>query len=160
MTIISLEFPVLIESRQHDCLLSPLLMPGVDISRRRYGDAVRAYQKYLKKTYDHKILESATAEQLLWYRFSPDIHFELLSLVFKSGLSHIEGEFAVAQYQINGQKYVCLPKLEHLPIRLTDDVSRLQMIEVATAQIAAYLSTSEACRAGELRRQAALLRPR
>jgi len=61
-------------------------------------------------------------EELLWYCFTPEIKFELFYLVLKSGMKHIEGYFAVAQYEVNNHRYACLPKFNHLTVRIPVDV--------------------------------------
>ena len=122
MTSIRFDFPTLIEQRSDQYTIRPLLMDGVTARHRRYGDAVRAFQKEIKKHYNDLILERDRLEEVLWYRYHPDVHFQLLNANFKAGMGMVNGTFAVAHYKVKGQRYCCFPKLEYLTVRLNDDL--------------------------------------
>lgn len=139
MSLVRLEFPILIEQRESGFSLSPLLVKGPRVSRNRYGDAVRAMQQSIKKQFLQREPEASLYEELLWYCFSPEIKFELLSLSLKSGMTHIEGLFAIAFYELNGQKYACLPKLNDLTIRIRHSVkSRQQRVAFIVEKVSAF----------------------
>ena len=93
MSQFHLEFPVLVEKRKNAFVLSPLLVKGASISNRRYADGVLSMQKSLKKRFLSCNPTKMQLEQLLWYRFNPQIRFELPYFAVKSGMKHVEGYF-------------------------------------------------------------------
>ncbi|WP_431688170.1 AAA family ATPase [Hahella sp. NBU794] len=140
MTLLRLEFPTLVETRNGEFTLTPLLTDGFIVSRRRYGDALRSYQSSLKKTFDDRRLDRDSVEHLLWLCFQPDYRFELIHLTFKSGMHLVDGLFAVAQYQVREHRYLCLPKLNYQTLLIPDDVeTRPQLIEFLAGRIGAYI---------------------
>ncbi|MCG8316906.1 MAG: AAA family ATPase [Pseudomonadales bacterium] len=139
MNLINLEFPVLIEQSGNGFTISPLLMSGPRVSNSRYGDAVRALQQSVRKRFLHAEPDTELCESLLWYRFCPEVNFELLSISLKSGMSHIEGLFAVAFYELNGHRYACLPRLNDLTVRISQTVkTRQQLMDFLIDKIAAF----------------------
>ncbi|MCG8612822.1 MAG: AAA family ATPase, partial [Pseudomonadales bacterium] len=156
MSVVQLDFPVLIENRKNGFTLTPLLMEGPRVSRPRYGDTVRAFQQSLKKRYDNHRLDRTGVEEILWYCFKPEFTFEIVHLAFKSGLYFIDGHFACARYQLNGQDFICLPKLNYLTLRLDEEIhTRSQRIDFICAKVAEYIrdkrsTLGEAFRASQL----------
>ena len=127
MSQFNLEFPVLVEKRKNGFVLSPLLVKGASISNRRYADGVLSMQKFLRKRFLNCDPTKMQLEQLLWYRFNPQIRFELPYFAIKSGMKHIEGHFSVAYYTINGHRYACLPKFDSLTLRIPIDAYRREL---------------------------------
>ena len=117
--MMKLEFPALVEQRQSGYCLQPLLMPGISVTRHRYGDAVRSLQNTLRKDYSNIEVNDAVLNELLWYSYSPDVKFEILPLSMKSGIRYVEGHFCVVSYNQGGHRYICLPKLGHLTVRVS-----------------------------------------
>ena len=126
MSVIKIEFPVLVESNKSGFHLGPLLFDGQGISRNRYGDGIRALQKSVRKLFLHKELENKLYEQLLWYCFSPEIKFEVPYFSVKTGMKQIDGYFAVAYYTVNQHRYACFPKLDYLTVRLPSELRGVQ----------------------------------
>ncbi len=137
--VVRLAFPILVEQRKSGFSISPLLIKGQVISRNRYGDAMRAMQRSVRNQFLQKQPEAELLDELLWYCFAPEIKFDLLQLALKSGLKYIEGLFAVAFYELNGQRYACLPKLNGMTVRISQDIkTRPLQITFITEKIAAF----------------------
>lgn len=126
MSVVQFNFPVLIEQQQSKYTVQPLLMNGLTVSRKRYGDALRGMQREVRKNYNEDRMERNEIEEFLWYCFDPKMHFEVLRLAFKTGMHYVDGKFALARYQVGQQKFVCLPKLDHLTLRVPDQLSGRQ----------------------------------
>ncbi len=138
-TLLSLDFPALVEHGRAGYELRPLLMPGPLVTRRRYGEALRAFQKAVRKLFKNTRLERTQIEHALWYRFAPDYRFELVRLSFKSGMHVIDGDFAVAFYAVGEHRYACFPKLDNLTLRIESYVrQRPALIDFLTAKLTAH----------------------
>lgn len=139
MSQVRLEFPILVEKHDSKFLLRPLLMDGQRVLNRRYGDGVRSLQKIVRKQFANLEPSKSLFEELLWYCFVPEIKFELPYFELRSGMQHIEGHFAIAHYTVNHNQYVCLPKFDHLTLRIPDHVTgRQNQHEFISSKIQQY----------------------
>ncbi len=139
MSLIHLEFPVLVEHRQGGYRLKPLLFDGPVVSRQRYGDALKGLQKAVKEHYRHKTLDTTMIEPLLWFSFQPEHRFELLHIAFRSGMHMVDGLFAAAFYRVQKTDYVCFPHLDHLSLRIPEDIrQRPVLLNFLTEKLIRY----------------------
>ncbi len=79
---------------------------------RRYSEAVGLFKKQVKRRYAAYTFSRATAEQLLWFKFGPEVKLHQYLLEFSIGSHYIKGRFGVASFEWQGLTYACLPAFE------------------------------------------------
>ncbi len=79
---------------------------------RRYSEAIGLFKKQVKRRYAAYSFSRATAEQLLWFKFGPEVKLTQYSLEFSIGSHYIKGRFGVASFEWQGLTYACLPAFE------------------------------------------------
>lgn len=117
-----LEFPVLVEQDSTGYKLQPLLFPGPYAQSQRYNNSVNRLQTIIRKHYRECEIDRSEMEALLWFQFCPDLQFYQEFISFRSGMHLIEGNVAIASYSIGQHRYLCLPKLSHLTLRIPQEI--------------------------------------
>ncbi len=79
---------------------------------RRFNEAVSLFKKQVKRRYASYTFSRATAEQLLWFKFGPEVKMHQYQLEFSIGSHYIKGRFGVASFEWQGLTYACLPAFE------------------------------------------------
>ncbi len=117
MSYITLDFPVWVQNpvvdKKSDFLLKPLFMPFPIVSNRRFEQAVISFQNEVRRYFNGFILNREEIEKLLWFKFNPDVEFEIYPLEFTAGKQYVRGSFAVASFELQGHLFVCLPAFDH-----------------------------------------------
>lgn len=112
----TLHIPVLVQPTKLDGMAAFQVQPvffGAPVGvHRRYSEAVSLFKKQLKRRYTAFVFSRSTAEQLLWFKFGPEVKLHHFQLEFSIGSHFIKGRFAVASFEWQGLTYACLPALE------------------------------------------------
>ena len=118
MATCELHLPILIEQGKQGYTIQPLLFSGPKIFAARYGNAVNLLQKSIRKQFKHIKITRENIDALLWYRFSPEFHFEVERFQFPAGMQYVDGHFVMVTYTVAQHKYVCFPGLNHHTFRV------------------------------------------
>lgn len=117
MPATSLNIPVLVLPTKLDgqpaYQVQPLFFGAPTGVHRRYSEAVGLFKKQVKRRYAAYTLSRATAEQLLWFKFGPEVKLHQYPLEFSIGSHYIKGRFGVASFEWQGLTYACLPAFEN-----------------------------------------------
>ncbi|MCC6724693.1 MAG: ATP-dependent Clp protease ATP-binding subunit [Saprospiraceae bacterium] len=79
---------------------------------RRYSEAVSLFKRQMKRRYTQYAFNRNTAEQLLWFKFGPEVRLHQFLLEFSIGSHFIKGRFGVASFEWQGLTYGCLPAFD------------------------------------------------
>ncbi|MBK8564724.1 MAG: ATP-dependent Clp protease ATP-binding subunit [Saprospiraceae bacterium] len=111
-----LNVPVLVQPTKLDgqaaYQVQPLFFGAPAGVHRRYSEAVSLFKRQLKRRYTLYTFNRGTAEQLLWFKFGPELRLFQFQLEFSIGSHFIKGRFGVASFEWQGLTYACLPSFE------------------------------------------------
>ncbi|MCF8245901.1 MAG: AAA family ATPase [Saprospiraceae bacterium] len=79
---------------------------------RRYSEALSLFKKQVKRRYTGYTFTRPGAEQLLWYKFGPEVKLSQYMLEFSIGSHFIKGRFSVASFEWQGLTYASLPNFD------------------------------------------------
>ncbi|MEM7181109.1 MAG: AAA family ATPase [Spirochaetota bacterium] len=147
MSQLTLQFPILLShkpmrlsdgslSKESVYHLQPLLFPGLCITHPRLKLGKEKFKKTLKKEFKKFAtfgVSIADSSKLLWYTFSPELHFSQKQLFFKTGRVSIDALVPVVIYTWKQYKYLCLPNIEYYTVLLGDESAKCedyQIIEI------------------------------
>ncbi|MBI1227194.1 MAG: AAA domain-containing protein [Bacteroidetes bacterium] len=118
MPVTTLNIPVLVLPTKLDgqaaYQVQPVFFSAPVGVHRRYSEAVSMFKKQMKRRYTSFTFSRATAEQLLWFKFGPEVKLNQYSLAFSIGTNFIKGRFAVATFEWQGLTFACLPSFNHI----------------------------------------------
>lgn len=117
MPLVKLNIPTLVSDQvideQKQFVLRPLFLEYPVVLRRRYDNAILQYQKEVKKIFRGYRLSRPKADQLLWYLFNPELHYQQFELEFNLNRQLVKGAFAAVSFGLQGHTFVCLPGLNN-----------------------------------------------
>ena len=115
MAQINLNVPTLVQRVEVDqkssFYLRPLFVRYPVATHRRFELAVNQFQKEIKRTFKGFILSRINMENLLWFMFQPELHYELKHFNFKFGKQFVDGVFNVVRFDLQGHTFICLPSI-------------------------------------------------
>lgn len=116
MPTTTLNIPILVLPTKLDGLaayqVQPVFFGAPTGVHRRYSEAIGLFKKQVKRRYAAYTLSRATAEQLFWFKFGPEVKLHQYPLEFSIGSHYIKGRFGVASFEWQGLTYACLPAFE------------------------------------------------
>lgn len=117
MPVTTLTIPTLVQpvqfNGQNVYHVRPLFFDSPVSTHRRYADALAQFKGLIKRRYAGYQLKRQTAEQLLWFKFDPEVTFSHFNLDFSIGSHYVKGRFGVASFEWQGNVYACLPTLDN-----------------------------------------------
>ncbi|MEM6319287.1 MAG: AAA family ATPase [Bacteroidota bacterium] len=117
MSYVRLEFPVLVQKigdgQTSNYHLKPLLVPSPAVVDRRFEPAVRKLRDALALRLKGYELHRENIDFLLWYAFNPTLKFYTQSIVKTIGWQVFNGKVSVAEFELKGRTFVCLPAFRH-----------------------------------------------
>jgi ATP-dependent Clp protease ATP-binding subunit ClpC len=117
MEYVKLQLPVLVENKPMDgrqyYFLRPLFFTDPMVNRLRYEVAVQRFKSEMQHLLKDFSLSRATANDLLWKIFNPQIEFKILPLSFRSGKSFVNGHFAVVRFSLRGLAFNFFPTVDN-----------------------------------------------
>lgn len=75
---------------------------------RRYNEAISLFKKQMSRRFSAYSFSRHSADQLLWFKFGPEVKLHHYSLEFSIGSHYVKGRFGVATFQWRGEIYACL----------------------------------------------------
>ena len=146
MSYIKLEYPILVQNipanDKPNYHLKPLFVPNPIVSDRRFESATRKLRDALALRLKGFGLHSENTDQLLWYAFNPILKFSTPTFRFSIGRQYFDGAVSVAEFELKGMTFVCLPSFQHfifmVRANLGDKTNIKNAIEKAVIQ---YLKT-------------------
>ncbi len=116
-TQLTLEIPTLVRemrlNEQRYYRLRPLFVGHPVVMHMRYEKGLAQYKKAIKQFFQDFEFGRATAEQLLWYTFQPEVKYELFDVNFNFSGKYIQGKIGVAIFEKNGHIFITLPELRN-----------------------------------------------
>lgn len=117
MANISIQLPTLIQDVIVDSMpqyyLRPLFAPYPFVTHRRYNLAITQYQKEVKLSFKGLSLNRDTMDRVLWYLFSPTIHYQKLAVAFTLSGEYIQGDISMIRFQLKDYTFIGLPALNN-----------------------------------------------
>jgi len=117
MSYIKLEYPILVQNiptnDKPNYHLRPLFVPSPIVSDRRFESATRKLRDALTTRLKGFELHSENTDQLLWYAFNPALKFSTPRIHFSLGRQYFDGAVSVAEFELKGMTFVCLPSFQH-----------------------------------------------
>jgi ATP-dependent Clp protease ATP-binding subunit ClpC len=117
MNSVKINFPILVQNIEVDNVkqyyLKPLFLPYPIVTHRRYERAISKMQNEVRQILKNYNLNRETLPGLMWYRFSPNLKYELIPMEFSVGKGYIKGKFGVAHFELEGLMYACLPAFNY-----------------------------------------------
>ena len=115
MPVTTLTIPALIQpvqlNGQDVYHVRPLFFDSPVATHRRYADAVSQFKGLMKRRFAGYQFRRQTAEQLLWFKFGPEVKLSHFNYDFSIGSHFVMGKFSVASFELHGNVFACLPSL-------------------------------------------------
>ncbi len=113
MAFVQLDIPLLVqniivENKPH-YYLRPLFVSYPVATHRRYDLALAQFKKEVKHVFKGFALTRKNLDNLLWFKFSPNLQYLQVALSFRIKNENIDGVFSVASFEMQGLTFVFLP---------------------------------------------------
>jgi ATP-dependent Clp protease ATP-binding subunit ClpC len=116
MSTIHLDFPCHVRTAvvggAKSFIVRPLFAGGPAGVAQRFDRALQKCVRAVRDEFKFTRLTRADLEELLWYRFSPELEFRIFRLQVKTSQGFLEGPFSAAWFDRDGRRYVVLPGFE------------------------------------------------
>jgi ATP-dependent Clp protease ATP-binding subunit ClpC len=113
MSLIKLDIPTLVSDTQVDgnpqYYFRPLFLPYPVATHVRYRNGLALFRKEVRQVFKGFSLNAQNAQQLLWFRFKPEVRYKQYPQGFMLGRQLIKGNVGVAYFQLSGHYFICLP---------------------------------------------------
>lgn len=123
MPTTTLNIPALIRPVEFDGRseyhVRPLFLEHPVLTHRRFNDAVSMFKNEVKRAFGGYTFSRRSMEQLLWFKFSPEIELKHLDLEFSIGSNYIKGRFGVAVFECQGKYFGCIPTFNNFMFLLS-----------------------------------------
>ncbi len=115
MPVTTLTIPTLIQpaqlNGQNVYHVRPLFFDSPVATHRRYADAISQFKGLMKRRFAGYQFRRSSAEQLLWFKFGPEVKLSHFNYDFSIGSHYVKGTFSVASFELNGNLFACLPSM-------------------------------------------------
>ena len=139
MNSIKINFPILVQNIEVDNIkqyyLKPLFLPYPIVTHRRYERAISKMQNEVRHILKNFDLNQVSLPNFMWYRFSPDLKYELIPMEFSIGKGYVKGKFGVASFELEGLMYGCLPAFNHFFFIVKKDEKGKYLLEEQTQKV-------------------------
>lgn len=117
MANISIQLPTLIQDviveGMPQYYLRPLFASYPFVTHRRYNLAITQYQKEVKLSFKGLSLNRDNMDRVLWFLFSPVIHYQKLPISFTIGGQFIQGDLSMIRFELKGYTFIGFPALNN-----------------------------------------------
>ena len=125
MPTATLNIPILVRPIEQDgkseYLIRPLFMEHPVATSRRYAKAVSIFKEEVKRRFGGYVLNRNSMDNLLWFKFSPEVKLEHFHFDFSIGTNFISGRFHVATFQHHGHLFGMLPNFGNFMFLVGED---------------------------------------
>lgn len=117
MSSITLEFPTLVQTIEKEngteYRIRPLFMKEPFAENRRFKKAMSTFQKEIRKKFRYFKTTRENIDELLWFKFNPEVKFLKTELAFHFGQEFVTGTFTIVWFEFCGMRLVCLPGFDN-----------------------------------------------
>ena len=133
----TLELPVLVGWwKDRGYRVRPLFMDHPESMHKSFEKAMERFIGKLRNKLRHFRASRERCEELLWYKFNPEVRYHRFELSFDAGGSFVSGTFGAASFELKGYPFVCLPHQENLFfIARQDSRGRIDFLDGARAAV-------------------------
>jgi ATP-dependent Clp protease ATP-binding subunit ClpC len=129
-----LQFPALVRREKragrYVYAVRPLFLEEPEGTGRVLDAAVRNCLKGVRDHFHPFTVRRDTLDDLLWFRFDPELETRPVRVETRSGRHHLSGEFTAAWFDLGSLRLVCLPGFgSHLFVARPDERGRYPMDE-------------------------------
>lgn len=96
----------------------PLFLSHPAVTHRRFNDAVSKFKGEIKRAFSAYVFSRKSMEQLLWFKFSPEVKLHHFNLQFSIGSNYVKGRFGVARFEWKDKVFCCLPSFDNFMFML------------------------------------------
>ncbi len=113
MAFVQLDIPLLVqnivvENKPH-YYIRPLFVSYPVATHRRYDLALAQLKKEIKHVFKGFALTRKNLDNLLWFKFNPNLKYQQIVLSFRIKNENIDGAFSVASFEMQGLTFIFLP---------------------------------------------------
>ena len=109
----TLNIPIIVRPVENEgkseYFIRPLFMEHPVANHRRYAKAVSVFKEEVKRRFGGYVLSRNSMDNLLWFKFSPEVKLEDFHFEFSIGTNFIKGRFHVALFEHQGLHFGLLP---------------------------------------------------
>ncbi len=117
MSNIPLEFPIHVRGVERDgqrhYAVRPLLTGGPEGVARRFERAVQKCLEQVRDTFRMSHTSRADVDDLLWFRFNPELQTHRVEVSVKTGAGTLAGTVLAAAFSVGGHEAVVLPGFDY-----------------------------------------------
>lgn len=147
MSQITMDVPVIVKQLKIEgklnYIIRPLFFSYPTVSHRRYEKAEEAFRKEMKYYFQNFKLTRLALSNYLWFRFHPELKYQIEHFEFDLGKQYIRGEFSYAHFDLKGKRFIFLPNFNNYMFMLAKNEHgkydmKLELQRVMTALFRTY----------------------
>jgi len=117
MKRIKLDIPVLVNNilvnEKPHYHIKPVFFSYPVATNRKFDLAIHRFKKEVRSRFKGFELNRNNADQLLWYKFSPELNYELLQFNTTIQKKYYEGKIAYVHFTLEEKTFACIPAFDH-----------------------------------------------
>ncbi len=109
----TLNIPILVRpvdnEGKSEYFIRPLFMEHPVTNHRRYAKAISVFKEEVKRRFSGYMFNRNSMDNLMWFKFSPEVKLEDFHFEFSIGTNFISGRFHIAVFKHHGHRFGLLP---------------------------------------------------